>query len=593
MDPTAEYTERRERYHREEQILQKRSIAIGNWRLAIGVTEAVLAWLVFGAKVVSPWSLLVPVLAFIALAVWHQRIMRSRTLAERAAAYYERGLARLRDEWPGTGIAGERHRNPEHVYAEDLDLFGKGSLFELVATTRTAAGEDTLASWLLHPAESEEVLQRQEAVDELRFCLDLREDFALLAADVPPNVNVKLLGDWGDAAPVTFPPVLSPLMALLAMGGIAAVLGFFAGRMPLWVPVAILGCDYALIFTLRAKVNQVLGNVEGGRDVKLLSALLHRLERERFESRKLKRLRAMLEAEGEPASKRIARLGRLVDWLDSSDHVLIRIVRPLILWQEQLAMAFERWRRESGAQVRVWAGAVAEFEALSSFAALAYERPHWMMPVLNQAPEAQFVAKSLRHPLLAETSAVPNDVALDNEQRMIVVSGSNMSGKSTLLRAVGLNAVLAWAGAPVAAGYLRVSELEVGASIRVNDSLQDHRSRFFAEISRLRQIVDLTKGRKAVLFLLDELLSGTNSHDRRIGAAGIVRELLRVNTVGLLTTHDLALANIQQDVNASVINMHFEDRMNGKEMVFDYKLKPGVVTRSNALELMRAVGLEV
>ena len=256
-------------------------------------------------------------------------------------------------------------------------------------------------------------------------------------------------------------------------------------------------------------------------------------------------------------------------------------------------MAFERWRRESGPQIRVWAGAVAEFEALSSFAALAYERPRWTMPELNQSPEGQFVATGLKHPLLAEASSVPNDVALDSERRMIVVSGSNMSGKSTLLRAVGLNAVLAWAGAPVAAGHLRVSELQVGASIQVNDSLQDHRSRFFAEISRLRQIVDLTKGPKAVLFLLDELLSGTNSHDRRIGAAGIVRELLRVNTVGLLTTHDLALANIQQDVNASVINMHFEDHMNGKDMVFDYKLKPGVVTRSNALELMRAVGLEV
>ncbi len=217
MDPMAEYTARRERYRREEQILQKRSVAIGNWRLAIGVTEAVLAWLVFGAKIVTPWSLLVPVLAFIALAMWHQRIIRRRTLAERAAAYYERGLARLRDEWLGRGITGERHRNPEHVYAEDLDLFGKGSLFELVARTRTAAGEDTLASWLLHPAESQEVLARQESIDELRSCLNLREDIALLAGDVPPTLNVKLLGDWGNAAPVNFPAILAPLMVLLAI----------------------------------------------------------------------------------------------------------------------------------------------------------------------------------------------------------------------------------------------------------------------------------------------------------------------------------------------------------------------------------------
>ena len=168
-----------------------------------------------------------------------------------------------------------------------------------------------------------------------------------------------------------------------------------------------------------------------------------------------------------------------------------------------------------------------------------------------------------------------------------------MSGKSTLLRAVGLNTVLAWAGAPVAAASLSLSCLQVGASIRINDSLQDHRSRFYAEISRIRQIVDLSKGANPVLFLIDELLSGTNSHDRRIGAGAIVRELMQSNAVGLITTHDLALASIDQDLQAAISNVHFEDQMDGSQMHFDYKLKPGVVTRSNAIELMRAVGLNV
>ncbi len=215
------------------------------------------------------------------------------------------------------------------------------------------------------------------------------------------------------------------------------------------------------------------------------------------------------------------------------------------------------------------------------------------MPQLLATSTAQFEAVALKHPLIPSAACVPNDLTLNESRRMLVVSGSNMSGKSTLLRAVGLNTVLAWAGAPVPAGALQVSSLQIGASIRVNDSLQDHRSRFFAEITRIRQIVDLTKNGEQVLFLLDELLSGTNSHDRRIGASGIVSELLRSNAIGLITTHDLALSHIQQDVSAGVENMHFEDQMNGPEMVFDYKLKPGVVTRSNAIELMRAVGLEV
>ncbi len=215
------------------------------------------------------------------------------------------------------------------------------------------------------------------------------------------------------------------------------------------------------------------------------------------------------------------------------------------------------------------------------------------MPQLLESREAELRARGLRHPLIAERECVPNDVALDMQRPMLVVSGSNMSGKSTLLRAVGLNAVLAWAGAPVPADELAISPVQVGASIRVNDSLQDHRSRFFAEISRIRQIVDLTHAGRPVLFLLDELLSGTNSHDRRIGAAGIVRALLGARSIGLITTHDLALAGIEQDVSAGITNVHFEDQMNGAEMRFDYKLKPGVVQHSNALALMRAVGLEV
>jgi len=194
---------------------------------------------------------------------------------------------------------------------------------------------------------------------------------------------------------------------------------------------------------------------------------------------------------------------------------------------------------------------------------------------------------------LPESRSVPNDLAFTGDLKLLIVSGSNMSGKSTLLRAVGLNCVLAWAGAPVAARRLRLSPLQIGASIRVTDSLLDNRSRFFAEISRIRQIVDLTKKNRPVLFLLDELLSGTNSHDRRIGAAAIIHKLIQSQAIGLVTTHDLALAHIQQDLNGSAQNVHFDDRIVSGQIEFDYRLKPGVVTHSNALELMRAVGLEV
>ena len=594
MEPVAEYTARRNRFRAAEQLLGKRFILIGNWRLAIGVLTAVLAWFIFARHSISPWSLLGPIGAFIALVIWHQRVIRERALASRAIAFYDRGLARLRDQWMGTGLTGERFRDASHVYAEDLDLFGKGGVFELVANTRTAAGEDTLALWLLQPATREVVLLRQAAVSELCFQLDLREEIALLAQDVRSDVSVESMRQWGSAPLVRLPGFLRPLAMALTIAGLAAVLCFFARLIPLWPLATILGCDFAIIFAFRRRVAQVLEPVGAtARDIKVFSALVERLEHEQFTSPGLKELRDALTVAGKPASRRIAQLGRLIDWLDSSDHVLVRVLRPLVLWQEQLAISFEKWRAESGPQIGPWLQAVAEFEALSSFAALAFERPAWTMPQLVATSGAQFRAVALKHPLIPSAACVPNDLTLNESQRMLVVSGSNMSGKSTLLRAVGLNTVLAWAGAPVPARALQISLLQIGASIRVNDSLQDHRSRFFAEITRIRQIVDLTKNGLPVLFLLDELLSGTNSHDRRIGASGIVTELLRSNAIGLITTHDLALSHIQQDVSAGVENVHFEDQMNGSEMVFDYKLKPGVVTRSNAIELMRAVGLEV
>jgi DNA mismatch repair ATPase MutS len=257
-----------------------------------------------------------------------------------------------------------------------------------------------------------------------------------------------------------------------------------------------------------------------------------------------------------------------------------------LLWSAQIAMAIERWRRISGPHISGWIGAVGEFEALMALAGYSYEHPNDIFPELLDAAGGRLEARRLAHPLMSESQSVPNDVSLGGELRLLIVSGSNMSGKSTLLRAVGLNLVLAWAGAPVRAQSFAVSPLTVGASIRVMDSLQDGKSRFYAEITRLREIVNLANGDRTVLFLLDELLSGTNSHDRKIGAEAIVRSLIDRGAIGMITTHDLALAHI-------AVNVHFADTLEDGRLRFDYQLMPGIVERSNALDLMRSVGLEV
>ena len=594
VTPIEEYVARRTRWQHEQEFLQKKFIRIGNWRLVLGIAAAVLAWLAFASAVISAWWLMVVVILFAGLVAWHSRVIRARTLAERAVKYYDHGIARAGDEWMGKGATGERFQNPTHIYADDLDVFGRGSLFELLSTARTDAGEEALAAWLLAPADLETVLQRQQAVREICPRLNFREDLALLGEDIRAQVNAVSLANWGSAPIVKFSPLLRIFAPVLAVTALATLIAFFAHVLPIFPFAAVVACNFLLLYAIRKRVAQVTGAVETpGQDLLLLSLILGRLEQEQFESPLLKKLRSGLDVIGLPASKRIARLKRWIELLDSGEHMLLRVLRPVVMWQEQAAMAVEAWRRESGSHIGGWIHAVAEFEALSCFATLAFERPDWRFPQLLEAQDACFDAQLLRHPLLAAAKCVPNDVTAGGDIRLLVVSGSNMSGKSTLLRAIGLNAILAWAGAPVTAASLRISPLQVAASMRVVDSLQDNRSRFFTEITRIRQIVELAGTGSPVLFLLDELLSGTNSQDRAIGAAGIARALVESGAVGLITTHDLALAKLEQDLGSGVRNVHFEDQITSGEIHFDYKLKPGVVTRSNALALMRIIGLNV
>lgn len=343
---------------------------------------------------------------------------------------------------------------------------------------------------------------------------------------------------------------------------------------------------------MRARVMHILSAVEEpGRDLELLSGLLGCIEKQAFASARLATLRRAIAAENGTASHQIIRLRRLSDMVESLESPLIRALGPLVLWGTQVAMALEQWRAENGAQVARWLDAVSEIEALSSLANYSWEHPADPFPELEEANRHGLLeGEEMRHPLLPEDRSVSNSVRLADPLRLLIVSGSNMSGKSTLLRTIGVNTVLALAGGPVRAKRLRISHLALGASIRTIDSLEEGHSRFMAEILRLKQVLELPS---PSLFLLDELLGGTNSHDRAIGSEGLIRALLDRGAIGLVTTHDLALSRVADDLGPLAGNVHFEDRLEGGRMVFDYRLRPGVVERSNALDLMRAVGLDV
>jgi DNA mismatch repair ATPase MutS len=343
----------------------------------------------------------------------------------------------------------------------------------------------------------------------------------------------------------------------------------------------------------RHQVATVTSAVESAaREIGLLAGVLARLESEQFSSPRLVRLREELDSQGWPPSRWISSLNRRMEYLDSKGNLIVKSLDPFVLWTFQCACAIESWRNRTGPAVRRWLAAVGEFEALSSLSNYAYEHPADVFPEFAEASPC-FEAEGLAHPLLPEGDAVRNDLTIGSELRVLIISGPNMAGKSTFVRAVGINAVLAQCGAPVRARRLRLSPLAVGASICVLDSLQGGISRFYAEIRRLKQIVDLTSKPTAVLFLLDEFLSGTNSQDRRLGAEAMVRRLVGQGAIGLVTTHDLALAKIADGLEAPAANAHFEDRLEDGKLIFDYRLHPGIVEASNALDLMRSIGLDV
>jgi hypothetical protein len=524
-------------------------------------------------------------------------------------AFYERALARLDGRWAGTsGETGDRFLDEGHLYARDLDLFGPASLFELLSAARTRIGEDMLAAWLKAPAEPAIVRARQEAVVELAPRTDLREDLAVLGEDARTRVHAEALAVWGERPArlesSSVPAWAWPLSGAGALAGVGLIvwLAALAGILPLgadtlaavriYVLTLVAVCG-AIAWRFHARNAEIFNDVDqAAHELGLLGSVLGRLETERFAAARLIALRAHLDVEGHPPSHRIARLNALVDLVDSRDHFMVRLVGPLLLWDVHLVHAIERWRRTSGPAVRRWLVAVGEIEALSSLAGYHHEHPDDVFPELSDGPP-WFDGEALGHPLLSDAVSVRNDVRLAGDLRMLVVSGSNMSGKSTLLRTVGVNAVLAQAGAPVRGRRLRLSPLQIGASIRIQDSLQEGVSRFYAEITRLGLIMRRAGEAPPVLFLVDELLHGTNSHDRRIGAEAIVRGLVDRGAIGLVTTHDLALAHVADALGARGANVHFEDSLEDGRMRFDYRMRPGVVRKSNAIALMRSVGLDV
>ncbi len=591
--PRAEYERRRAEAEARLQSCRRILAALAWSRLALTLALVATVVAAYDGKLAPAWILLpggALAGAYAAEALFGAR----RERAARLVALHDAGLARLDGRWVPVPFTGLELVAADHPAAVDLDLVGERSLFARLSTARTLPGAETLARWLVTPAGANELARRREAVEELRGRLDLREAVHLAGRPGVAQVEASVVARWGGAAPMRPWPWLRWPLGLLAWGLAASLVGAAVGG---WgrVPLLVLGTAVlAAHVGLRARSAAVVAEVaEPLRQLGVVAGILAVLERETFRAPLLRELQGTLR-DGGRASVAVGRLARTVRWLEDLRHGgLVAAVGYPMLWPSRRALGIERWRSAHGARVGAWLEALGALEALVSISTYADENPdHRYAELVEGGPG--FQALGLGHPLLPPATCVANDVSLGGAgPALLLLTGSNMSGKSTLLRAVGMAASMAQAGVPVRAASVTLSRLAVGASIRTHDSVLDGESRFHAELKRLRSIVDLSRGPIPVLFLLDEILGGTNSHDRVRGAEAVLRDLVGRGAVGICSTHDLALTRVADALGQRAGNAHFGDRLVDGRLVFDYRLEPGVVTHSNAIALMRAMGLEV
>ena len=604
VDARATYERGKAARAAEVDVHERRSRTIGMARLLVAGVAIVLVGSIVWVPLPSSawWAEAASVVLFGALVITHAQVLRRKERAEAALRFHERGLGRLDGTWTKAPQDGARFRTTTHPYTDDLDIFGPASLFQRVDATETRFGEERLATLLSRTDAAgwpDDVRARQDAVRDLAPRVAFRETLsalgALLGAEKP---DPRPFLEWAEGSmPFPHGPALAwvarilpvVVMVLLAIGP-----AFHGSRTVL---VAVLLVEVAITLGVRGRVSKI-AVIVSSREAGLVryGDMLQALEAEKLDAPLLVELQKRLASTGSSATREMRALGRILGFLDARHNEVFRFfIGPVLLWDLNCVVALERWRGRTGKSVRVWFDVLGEIEALASLAGFAFEHPSFAMPEL--AVDAAFDAKALGHPLLPDGRRVDNDVALAGAGYALIVTGSNMSGKSTLLRAMGINAALALAGAPVCATALRVGPVRLVTSMRVRDSLEEGVSHFYAELQKLKRVIDLARGgapgEGTVLFLLDEILHGTNSRERILGARAIIRELIAREAMGAVSTHDLGISDLDREVPGRVENVHFQEQVEDDKMTFDYHLRRGIVQSSNALRLMKLVGIDV
>jgi len=533
-------------------------------------------------------------IVFVLLLTRHSLIKDKIKYYKNLVQINEKSLIRLTGKWTGFSNTGKQFINPEHPYSLDLNVFGQGSLFQYIDVTTTFMGRKTLFRYLTTRPDFDVIGMRQRAVQDLAGRLNWRQHLqatGLMSGNL--NKTSESLVTWAEAKGFSvsdnykfllwFLPVLT--FGLLTLAFLRLVPPF------LWL-ITLFVQLLVVVFTAK-NVWKAFGEI--GRavaELECFSLLLKCIEGESFDEPMLKEMQTRLFVDNQEASRQIKLLSKIADRINFKySPVLHFILNISVFWDLHTLRKVEKWKKKSGLLMKNWIEVIGEFEALSSLAGMAHDNPDWIYPETSESSPG-FTAKALGHPLIDKKTRVPNNVSVTAQGITLIITGSNMSGKSTLLRTVGLNLVLAYSGAPVCAEEMRCSYLNIYTSMQVFDNLEQKVSTFYAELKRIKMIINAADSGENLIFLLDEIFKGTNSKDRILGAKTVIRKLSKSNAIGLVTTHDLEIGVLEKENPSLIKNYHFTDSISNNRITFDYRLKPGISQHTNALALMKMVGIE-
>ncbi len=594
MNLQQQYQEREAQFSTIAQSLERRYNTFSLLRLllfviGVGIFILMISW---GWMWASGYTVLF-LLGFASFVRWHLRMQQQKKHHQHLSTINKYEALALAHQF-GQFDAGKDFVDPLHPYSYDLDIFGEHSFYQYCNRTNTAIGQARLAAYLSEPAELNDIQQRQEAYTELQGQLDWRQHFQAKGMDAKDNIrHVIALKNWlkrptfmlGNTA-VQIAMYLNPLWSIAGL--YLVIQGFIpwqAGLLFLAPPLLILRQYLERINTahnLTAKAGDILD---------VYARLIAHIEESDFQSPLLQKLKAAFVTTDTKASASIARLSYIISQLNVRYNPFAIFLNIIGLWDLHWMLRLERWQVQQREQLPKWFEALQEFEALSSLATLAYNHPDWCRPEITEAPKV--VATALAHPLISPQQRVANDVDIPTEGHIKLVTGSNMAGKSTFLRTVGLNIVLAAAGAPACAKAFQLPRLQVHSSMRTQDALHESTSSFYAELKRLKTIIEAVESQPNIFFLLDEILKGTNSNDRHTGSKALIQQLIRSKGSGIIATHDLELGGLEAKSEGAIENLCMEVEIRNGELDFDYKLKKGVSKSFNATLLMKNMGIKI